>query len=361
MGSPLGVLFAQTFMASVEKTVLESHAIEKPALYCRYIDDILVDVTDETHLALLKTHLEEASGLTFTTELSVENKINFLDVSLDGSHGLFQTSVHRKTTDMGRCMNGSSDCPDRYKESVIHAYVNRAMKHCSSWTLLHIELRRVKQMLVNNCYPITLIDRCINEALKKTFESRPSDRTNGTAHKLFYQNSMSPSYRTDERVLRAIVRKHCKPVVPDDQLRLIIFYRNPTTKSLLMNNNPTRDKTMLKQCNVIYSYKCPLGDCALRQNCKYIGLTTTSLSRRITMHVQSGGPKMHTETYHEQRLTRKQMVENTTILDRCKNPRKLQVLEAIYIRDHDPTINRQVNARGTLTLYEGIALGPRRA
>ena len=68
------------------------------------------------------------------------------------------------------------------------------------------------------------------------------------------------------------------------------------------------------------------------------------------MHVQSRGPQTHTETTHGQRLTRKQMVDNTTILDRSQNHRKLQVLEAIYIRDHDPTINRQVNARGTLVI-----------
>ena len=79
------------------------------------------------------------------------------------------------------------------------------------------------------------------------------------------------------------------------------------------------------------------------------------------MHLQNGGPKTHTEAAHDQRLTRKQLVENTTILGRTHNHRKLQVLEAIYVRDHDPTINRQVNARGTLALYEGAALGPRRA
>ena len=77
------------------------------------------------------------------------------------------------------------------------------------------------------------------------------------------------------------------------------------------------------------------------------------------MHLQNGGPKAHTETNHEQRLTRKQIIENITILDRCQNRRRLQVLEAIYIRDHDPIINRQINARGTLTLYERMAIGPR--
>ena len=48
-----------------------------------------------------------------------------------------------------------------------------------------------------------------------------------------------------------IVRKHCKPVIPADKLKLIIYYRNPTTRSLLMENNPSRDTSLLKQYNVI--------------------------------------------------------------------------------------------------------------
>ena len=384
MGSPLGVLFAQAFMAHVEHTVLDGGVVEKPALYCRYVDDILIDASGQEHLLLLKSHLEQTSGLDFTTELSVNDKINYLDVSLDGSSGSFQTTVFRKPTDMGRCLNGSSDCPDRYKDSVVNAYVNRAIKHCSSWALLHSELRRVKQMLVNNNYPIRLVDKCIRDAITKHAETQPpptlntlehqnttearqntaehtepNHTDNSTIHQLYYQNSMSQAYKADEKALRAIVRRHCKPVSPGDQLRLIIFYRNPKTRSLLMNNNPTRDKSLLKQSNVIYSYNCSIGGCALRQNCKYIGHTTTSLSRRITMHLQNGGPKTHTETYHDQRLTRKEMLENTTIIDRADNVRLLHVLEAIYIREEDPAINRQVNARGSLTLYESARLGPR--
>ena len=78
------------------------------------------------------------------------------------------------------------------------------------------------------------------------------------------------------------------------------------------------------------------------------------------MHLQNGGPKTHTETYHDQRLTRTEMVANTSIIDRSHSIRELHVLEAIHIRDKDPTINRQVNARGTLMLFEGAPLGPRR-
>ena len=277
--------------------------------------------------------------------------------------------MFRKPTDIGRCLNGSSYCPDRYKKSVVLAYVNRAIKHCSSWMLINAELRRVRQMLINNRYSIRLVDRCIHDAIKKQVESDSQvhrtqhamlNRTeSGTTYKLYYKNNMSQAYKADERALRAIVRRHCKPVSAGDQLKLIVFYRNPTTRSLLMINNPTAEKSLLKQSNIIYCYKCVIGDCALRNNCKYIGHTTTTLSRRITMHLQNGGPKTHTNLHHDQRLTRKQMLENTSIIDRTNNTRELHVLEAIHIRNQDPTINRQVNARGTLVLYEGARLGHR--
>ena len=322
----------------------------------------------EDHLHLLKSQLEQLSGLDFTIELSINDKINFLDVSLDGSSGEFQTSVYRKATDMGRCLNGSSDCPQRYKESVVNAYVCRAIKHCSSWALVDSELKRVRQMLVNNNYPISMVDRCIRDAIAKhnrkqqeqQEHTEPDQSQNSVTHKLYYQNSMSQAYKDDEKALKTIVQKHCRPVSAGDQLKVVIYYRNPTTRSLVMRNNPARDTSSLKQTNVIYSYKCSIGDCALRDNCKYIGHTVTTLSRRITMHLQNGGPKTHTELHHHQRLTRQHMVDNTTIIDRSSNRRELQVLEAIHIRDKDPIINKQVNAKGVLMLFDGAPLGPRR-
>ena len=77
------------------------------------------------------------------------------------------------------------------------------------------------------------------------------------------------------------------------------------------------------------------------------------------MHLQDGGPKRHLLDEHGTRLTRDDMVANTEILCRCTVPHKLQVLEAVFIRDCDPTINRQVNARGKLLLFEGAPLGAR--
>ena len=37
-------------------------------------------------------------------------------------------------------------------------------------------------------------------------------------------------------------------------------------------------------------FKCPLGDCISKENCAYVGLTTTALSRWLTMHLNDSSP-----------------------------------------------------------------------
>ena len=111
------------------------------------VDDVIVDVTDDAALDSLKASLEEVSGLVFTIERSIENKISYLDINIDASDSTkYVTQVYRKPTDTGKCLHGESQCPDRYKVSVIRSYVYRALKHCSSWPLVHEELQRVKQL-----------------------------------------------------------------------------------------------------------------------------------------------------------------------------------------------------------------------
>ena len=90
-------------MASVEEEVL-SDGDTRPFMYCRYIDDILTDVRDDDSLDRLRTRIQEISGLQFTIEHSVQNRICFLDIDIDASGDIHRTKVHRKTTDLGKCI-----------------------------------------------------------------------------------------------------------------------------------------------------------------------------------------------------------------------------------------------------------------
>ena len=330
----------------------------KPSLYCRFVDDILVDVKDIDSLHHLKNRLEERSGLHFTTELNNKGKISFLDVSIDASSSAYTTTVHRKHTDAGRCLNGTSVCPERYKVSVIRAYLHRALKHCSSWHLFNRELRHIRQLLSNNGYSVSMIDSVVNETVsayvsRQSTAAKPTTDTTLT-HALYYKNQMSPAYKNDERALKAIIRRNISVINPREALKLIIYYQNPSTKSLVLRNNMSNDPSMLKKSNVVYHYTCKKGDCALHNNSGYIGHTTTTLSRRITMHLQQGGLKTHNDTHHQNdRLTREDITSNIRILQQESNRRRLHILEAVYIRKFEPSINRQINARGILQLFEG--------
>ena len=107
-----------------------------------------------------------------------------------------------------------------------------------------------------------------------------------------------------------------------------------------MKNNLTSTTDILKQTNVVYLYKCNIGDCAL-QTVNYIGETTTTLSKRISGHLQSGAPRQHTLTEHNTDLSRTQMVQNTKILYHVPDFHRLTIMEALLIRQNKPIINQQ--------------------
>ena len=310
---------------------------------------------------------------------------------------------HRKPTDNGKCLNGLSECPERYKESVIRAYVHRALKHCSTWPLIHQELSRIRSILVSNNYSMTAFDQQVRRQLHKHFnphqrhspqhtaerheedrqqsgeqqeeEQQPAraqqqqddgqqdggqqDGEEGRSINLYYKGRMSTSYKDDEKALHDIISRNCIPTRPKDNINFVIYYNSPKVSNMIMKNNLSCDNSDLKAVNVVYEFHCPFGDCAHRSNSTYIGHTTTSLSRRITMHLQDGAPKRHTHQDHGKKLTRTMMVENTRILARCPQRSKLKVLEAVYIRDKDPIVNRQQNMRGTLLLNDAQPLAPR--
>lgn len=344
-------------MARVESLALEAMK-QKPFLYCRYIDDIFVDVADEEQLKLLKSNLESKSLLKFTVEMSIEHIIPFLDVTVDASNSSFVTSVYRKPSDTGNCLNGLSESPIRYKESVIRAYIHRALTHCTTWALVHQEFDRIRHILVNNNFSLTDIDEIIRKQLHKHFRS-PTETNRAPTNsdiKLYYRNRMSSAYRADEKAVRDIISRNCIASNPDSNISLIIYYKSPRTSNLVMNNNLSKDLSPLKASNVVYEFSCPIGDCARRSNSTYIGYTTTSLSRRLTMHLQTGAPRQHMRTSHNTDLTRSILVDNTSILMKCSDVNRLKVLEAVFIRDKDPAINRQMHVRGTLLLCDGEPL-----
>lgn len=106
---------------------LSGHGLEKSAIYCRYIDDIFMQVPDVRHLQQLKKAFEQNSVLSFTYEMESDGRLPFLDVTVTERNGGFHNAIYTNEMNIGMCLNANSDCSDRYKRSVVNAYVDQAL------------------------------------------------------------------------------------------------------------------------------------------------------------------------------------------------------------------------------------------
>ena len=344
MGSALGPLFANFYMGHLEDKIFQ--VIDKPSIYLRYVDDILVLTEKVSDIEDLKQVLHSNSVLTFTHELNVNNKIPFLDVLIDTNGHNFETSTYKKPTSINSCLiNYKSECPFRYKTAVIKNLIKRSKLISSSNTIFYNELRKIKQTLVNNGFPNHVIDEQINLSLKTFNDNNNSLQNNEPTNiDLYYNGQMHPNYIKDEKALTNIIRRYITPTDPNKHLRFIIYYKKFKTANLVINNNSSPQINKLQKTNLVYRFTCPLGDCISNvQKSSYIGYTTTTLSRRLTCHLtEHSSIKKHISNIHNcpSSNIRKILIDNTTILATNNNKIKLQILEALFIKNQHPSINR---------------------
>ena len=118
-----------------------------------------------------------------------------------------------------------------------------------------------------------------------------------------------------------------------------------------MKNDQSPPCDDLQKTNLVYEFTCPEDGCEHLRN-SYIGVTQTSLSRRLTMHKASGAPKMHLNGSHNKPLTRETLVQNTKILRQENDPHRLLVMEALMIQQKNPSLNQQATGyQRTLKLH----------
>ena len=223
MGSPLGPTFANYYMGNLEKTVF-SDPKKKPSIYARYVDDTFIQIKNESELVKLRDLFQNNSKLKFTYELSVNNKLPFLDVLVEPCNNEFNTKVYHKPTDNGNCLNGDSECAQKYKTSVIMNYLNRAYKVSKTWQDFHTEILHIRQRLINNNYTNTMVDSEIKKFLiqKQSTENKETKRS----IPVYYESQTHANYKIEERVIKNIVYTNVKCTDTTNKLNLIFYYKN---------------------------------------------------------------------------------------------------------------------------------------
>ena len=337
MGSPLGPSFANFYMGYLEEQTFTDNNNKLP-IYARYVDDIFVGYNNPDDLNKLKTKFEENSILKFTIEKSTENKLPFLDVLVENCNNYFHTQVYHKPTDKGQCLNADSECPERYKISVINNYIKRAYKISKTWQDFHSEMNLIKQILVNNNYSNNIINKNIKNFIDQKHQGKILQNQDHNI-KIYYKAQMHKNYKTDERILKEIIARNVKCVEKNTSLKTIIYYNSPKTSNSIIKNNSRTITPVLQTTNVVYKFTCNF------QNCKseYIGLTQLTLEKRLTAHYYKGSIKNHYQQCHNITPTKQTIYNNTKILTKERNYRSLAIKECLFILHHQSKINIQQN------------------
>ena len=127
---------------------------------------------------------------------------------------------------MGLCLNGKSECPERYRRTTINAYIRRALTHCSSWPSTTQEIDNATQVLVNNGFTNKEISTQVRKAIDRWYlqQDNPPDAAPDTTIqeenvetiKIFYKGYWHKDYRKDEDALRNIISDNVKTTKESD-------------------------------------------------------------------------------------------------------------------------------------------------
>ena len=332
MGSPLGPTFASYYMCNLENKAF-TELTTKPPIYCRYIDDCMLGINNINELHNLKSYFEENSILNFTYEIETNKKLAFLDVLLHRRNDHVDTTVFTKTTNTGECLNFQSLCPLKYKISVIKTFLHRSYAINSNWSLFHADLQRIRQILVNNGFPISMIDKQVAIFLDKKFTPNLVQCSDNIT--LFYRNQYNSQANADEKYISTVIHKYLKPAQQHKKINVQIYYKNKKLKSLFITNKHHNSDA---GDHVVYEYRCKESSC---NAATYIGYTTCSLAKRFYYHNQSGSIFHHNRRVHNCKPGSKQLRECTTILYRNSNKQDLLIAEALLIKENKPSLNEQ--------------------
>ena len=145
-------------MQAYERTAI-TKALHPPKVWERFVDDV--------YSILKRVHLENTfyyinnlhEPIKFTMEEEIYGELAFLDTLLKWNNGDISVLVYRKPTHTDQYLHYSSHHQTSCKESVVSSLFNGAYSIITNKDDLHKENARIKQVLMENGYRESIIDK----------------------------------------------------------------------------------------------------------------------------------------------------------------------------------------------------------
>lgn len=333
MGSPVSPVFAEFVMRDLEASCL-SQLDFSPIVYCRYVDDIFCILPSNQVEVIINNFNNYHTSLKFTHEMENNRSISFLDVEITRLESELLTNWYRKPTYSGRVLHFYSYNPIVQKEAIISNMVDKAIL-LSNERFHPDNIRLIRRILENNCYPLTFIDNNIKRRVKFL-----RDKRHLTPRDDFTNNNDKVIVFPYHSILTNKLKK---------------VFNEYGTKTVFKNNNRL-DQIIKKQKDtipthrthdVIYMLECE--DC----DAKYVGQTSRALETRIKEH------KNNIKHFDRHTTISKHIVENDhninwehpKILEVEQHKSKRDIAEMLHIKTNSQTLNIQQDTEKLSSIY----------
>ena len=366
MGSSLGPVMANIIMAELEREIIEP-LIEDGTLkfYTRYVDDTLVLMKHNDIQKVLNKLNSYHKNLKFTVDKFEDDNVHFLDLRIMDN----KTDVYCKDTHSGQYTHFDSYTPWSLKTSWVRALYTRAEKICSDDTLFSKQVSKISKYLSWNGFPRHVRNSILHRLKRKTSRVTTDETKTDTVEIHF---RIPYAGIKGEQLIKSCVRRMKRFVKRN--VKFVIMY---DTKKLSFFCN-TKDRVPgLQRHNLVYKITCP--GCGRN----YVGKTDVCLETRLKQHGSKSDQPMYQhfmQCEHFIELFKfynngyaldsvdqnshgdvtdvpsaefmvNATLTNYEIVDFNKNWSQLLFLEAYYIKQLDPSLNRGLKASRDLALF----------
>ena len=121
-----------------------------------------------------KEHLQRFVGymneqhrcIKFTSETEKNNTFSFLDINITCQNNQRKTFVYRKPTSSGVFAHYESYIDKSYQKVLIFTLLSPCYSICLDYTLFHLEVEKLREILKKNSYPSGIIEVSIRTFFK---------------------------------------------------------------------------------------------------------------------------------------------------------------------------------------------------
>lgn len=270
MGSPLSSILSEIYLNDMENTyILSEHNkyANKILFYKRYVDDTFVIFNGNSRqLNLMKNIFNKINNnLQFTLETEIDNKLNFLDLTIEKIDGKLAFNIYRKPTATNHTIHQTSYHPMNHKLAAYNTMIHRMLSIPLSPDCYNSELNTIKYIATANGYESSMIDRLLNKKRSQSF--RRSLTNLAPIQRL--ENSNKSAYTAIEygHILHSTLKNELK------QNNITLASRTTNKLQRLLSIKNTKSKSGV--------YRLTCSDCPKF----YIGQTGRSFEKRFKEHL----------------------------------------------------------------------------